>query len=149
MVSDDPATCPLCGDEKASAKSVEQHISGSSDSVHKGEHGPDHREEIEAGTDPDDGPGDDPGGDSGNDSDGVNVESPLNGGPPSQDTDTSQEPESSTIPAPGSSSEEDVDDQDGGGLVGVVVLLVAIGVLAFLAPQDQMNQQSGSVHPFL
>jgi hypothetical protein len=150
MVSDDPATCPLCGEEKANAKSVEQHISGSSDPVHKGEHGPDHREEIEAGMDPGDGPGDDPGGDSGNSSGGVSAENRPNGGPPSEDTDTSQEREASTVPAPsdgdGRSVEEGDDQEGGGGLLGVVVLIVAMIALGAITPNGA--GQTAPRHPY-
>jgi len=137
MVEPDPATCPLCGDERPNAKSVEQHISGSSDSVHKGEHGPDYRDEIEAGSGPGDDPGGDPGDDSGGDSGAVIVDAPgggsdsppSSGGVPSQDTATSQDGES----------------DDGNGVMGVVVLVLAMLVLAALAPNN--SQPPG--HPLL
>jgi hypothetical protein len=150
MVSDGPATCPLCGEEKANAKSVEQHISGSADPVHKGEHGPDHREEIEAGESPDPDAGDEPGGDAGGDSGGdsgaVSVDNPRSGGPPSEDRD-STEREASTVPAPGDGgSVEDGDDQEGGdgGLMGMVVLIGLMIVLAAITPN---NGQTAPRHP--
>lgn len=147
MVSDDPATCPLCGEEKANAKSVEQHISGSSDPVHKGEHGPDHREEIEAGTDSGDDPGDGPGTDSDADTGAVSVDNPRSGGPPSEDRD-STEREASTVPAPGDDgSVEQGDDQEGGGgLLGVVVLIVAMIALGAIAPNGA--GQTAPRHPY-
>jgi len=147
MVSDGPATCPLCGEEKANAKSVEQHISGSSDSVHKGEHGPDHRGEIEAGMDPGDGPGDGPGSDSGGDSGAVSVDNPRSGGPPSEDRD-STERETSTVPAPGDGgSVEESDDQEGGGDGGLMGMVVLIGLMIVLAAITPNNGQTAPRHP--
>jgi hypothetical protein len=125
---------------------VEQHISGSSDPVHKGEHGPDHREEIEAGMDPGDDPGDGPGTDSDADTGAVSVDNPRSGGPPSEDRD-STEREVSTVPAPsdGGDDVEQGDDQDGGGLLGVVVLIVAMIALGAISPNGA--GQTAPRHP--
>lgn len=54
MVSmpENTVSCPICRASKESVKSVEQHISASTDLAHEGEHGPDYRDEIEAGSEP-------------------------------------------------------------------------------------------------
>jgi hypothetical protein len=107
---DESASCPLCGEEKGSAQSVEQHISASTDGDHEGEHGPDYREEIEAG------------GAAGGD------DRPTNGGAPSQDTDTAKDgAEREAAPSPSPSPAEA--EEDGGGLLMVLAGLALLVVL--------------------
>jgi hypothetical protein len=109
---DESASCPLCGEEKASAQSVEQHISASTDADHEGEHGPDYREEIEEG------------GAAGDDG------SPSSGGVPSEGTATptgeQEEPEEEPAPSP---SEAGVED-GGGALLTILVVVAAFVALA-------------------
>jgi hypothetical protein len=122
---DESASCPLCGEEKASAQSVEQHISASTDADHEGEHGPDHRDAIE---------GERTVGE-------VGGSPPRNGGVPSEDTATSgsgeQEPEEEPAPSP---SEAGVED-GGGALLTVLVVVAAAVALA------KGGASSGSAYP--
>jgi hypothetical protein len=129
MVSNDPATCPLCGEEKAGVKSVEQHISGSTDIAHKGAHGPDYRDEIEGGESPDSDPDPDPVEEPAGEPEAVRVESPGDESPPP----------SGGAPSPDTATSET--DEDGGG--GVLKTVVTLGALAGLAALAGQRDSSG------
>jgi hypothetical protein len=151
MDDDEPATCPLCGDERENTKSVEQHISACTDPAHKGEHGPDHRDAIEGGgavvATPPEGGG----------------SPPPNGGPHSEDRDGG-DPEGEEIPMPFAEGwedevtpDEDADDEGGGdveadedggggGVMGLVTLVVVMGLLSALVPASPSN--TGPRHPY-
>lgn len=112
---DESASCPLCGEEKASAKSVEQHISASTDADHEGEHGPAYREEIEEG------------GAAGDDG------RPSSGGVPSEATATptgEEEPEQEQEEEPAPSASEAGVEDGGGALLTVLVVVAAVVALA-------------------
>jgi hypothetical protein len=72
------------------------------------------------------------------------IENPRSGGPPSEDRD-STEREASTVPAPNDGDGGSV-EQGGGGLLGVVVLIVAMIALGAITPNGA--GQTAPRHPY-